>query len=660
MQGSDSLSTSVKQPLFSFLEARFRRDNSESSENSRLSQRSPDTEVNLHKRKFKSVPTSQGFKKSRSTPYIDFNESSYSLGEKIDTRFFPIYLSKLLVLQTQANKTDFFCKKISNLLEHYESFNEAFDTNTECFSNVFYIALPILLQRSLLIRNGSSNDVATLCSRFGKIFPEKSPLSLRSALENKGSFTRKEKTYQVIVLDYVGRRVEKTVGFIFHSICKGRAKILCLQVAEGYEGNDLGTFLLESAFNRFRKLKVQKVFSKKYESALSFFKKNGFKEAPSSSLELDLKVKRDSDVRIRQKLLRSERSSLEKNLMKLKVPGSLWDKIKVSLLAEAGSVPSTLSVSPSLSVLFDGSTPSRKAYLFSNENIIAYGAERVIFRGYDVAQDKMRVIKKAASDKEVEILTSLKRENTVESLKAVIPLGSEEGNLLITTLYKGSLGDFALSNSASQPKELLKIAFQLFETLRIFHSKRFLNKEGEGVPYFHGDVQPFNILFKKTKFGKHKFVLSDFGTSNNLEMVGGTTPWKSPAHERYYYEIESVKYSDIAIYETIRSGDVWSLALSLATLISPLSKDIPLESVKFIFEKVKKGVRNKAEKDDVDQKIQLEIDDEIAFFIRLEENPYIAELWKVIHQCLQVKPENQITAESASLAIKAILLKMKA
>ncbi|CDR33913.1 bifunctional GNAT family N-acetyltransferase/serine/threonine-protein kinase [Criblamydia sequanensis] len=657
MQGSDSLSNSVKQPLFNFLEARFRRDNSESSENSRLSQRSPDTEVNLHKRKFKSVPTSQRFKKSRSTPYIDFNESSYSFKEKVDERFYPLF-SKLLVLQTQTNKTDFFCKKISNLLEHYESFNETFDTSSECFSNVFHLALPILLHRNLLIRNGSLKD-ADIVSRFKKIFPDKSPLSIQSALDNKGDFIREGKSYQVIVLDYVGCRVEKAVGFIFHSISKEKAKILCLEVTQGYAGNDLGTFLLESALNRIRNAGVQKVYTKKYESALIFFQRNGFKETPSS-LELDLETKKNSESRIRMKLLRSDRSALERNLIKMKVPRSLWDNVKLSLLRSGSLDHRILSISPNFSVLFDRSSSISKAYLFSTENIIAHGAERDIFKGYDLSREKIRVMKKAVSDREVEIMTSLKKEKTVESLKAVIPLGNTEGNLLVTTHYSGSLGTFVLSNPIGKPKELLKIAFQLFETLRIFHSNRFIDNEKGELPNFHGDIHPFNILFKKTKAGKVKFVLSDFGTSNCLELIGGTTPWRSPAHERYYYEIESVKYSDKEIYETIRGSDVWGLALSFATLISPNKRDIPLNSVNSIFEKVKKGLADKVDKNEVDQEIQVEIDDEIAFFMRLEENPSIVELWKVIHQCLQVKAENQITAESASLAIKAILLKMKA
>lgn len=657
MQGLAVSSPSLPNlPLFSFLQEKFKRDNLESSENSNLSQRSTDTEKNLHKRKFKSVSNFPKSKKIRSSPYIDFNESSYSFSEKVDERYYPIYTPKLLALPNQSDKTYFFCKKISNLLEHYKTFNESFDTNTECFSNIFHLALPILLQRNLLIRNGSSND-ASIASRFRKIFPDKSPLALQSALDNKGAFTERGRIYQVIVLDYVGKRVEKAVGFIFHSISQENGEILCLDVSQGYRENDLGTFLLESAFNRFRNLGIQKVYTKKYERALSFFQKNGFTETPDC-LELDLKAKKDSNGRICMKLLRFDRSSLEKNLMKMQVPRSLWDRVKLSILRQAEPDLQSLSIGPNLSVLFEGSTSSRKSYLFSNEHIIAHGAERVVYKGYDVVKEKMRVMKKAASDREVEILTSLKKENNVESLKAVIPLG-DEGNLLVTTLYNGSLGEFALANPTSDPKALLKIALQLFEALRIFHSKRFIDKVKGEIPYFHGDIQPFNLLFKKTKFGKLKFVLSDFGTSNCLEMTGGTTPWKSPAHERYYYEIETVQYRDKAIYEIIRGGDVWSLALSFAALISPVSRDIPLNSVKYIFEKVEKGVRNQVNKEDIDQEIQGEIDKEIAFFMRLEENPYILDLWRVIHQCLQVKPENQITAESATLAIKAILLKMK-
>ena len=85
-------------------------------------------------------------------------------------------------------------------------------------------------------------------------------------------------------------------------------------------------------------------------------------------------------------------------------------------------------------------------------------------------------------------MTSLGKEKIVESLKAVIPLGHEEGDLLITTLYEGSFGDFLLLNPSKNPKNLPKIALQLFETLRIFHSKRFIDKEKGELPYFHGDI----------------------------------------------------------------------------------------------------------------------------------------------------------------------------
>lgn len=112
-----------------------------------------------------------------------------------------------------------------------------------------------------LSRNAYNNQLRDI---FDKFYTEKKPDYIRQTLKNQNNHT------------IVAKNNEKIVGFIQLNVHHKIGILNHLYILPGYEGNLIGTQLLNLAKERAVQLNITKLYTESTLNALSYYEKHGF------------------------------------------------------------------------------------------------------------------------------------------------------------------------------------------------------------------------------------------------------------------------------------------------------------------------------------------------------------------------------------------------
>jgi hypothetical protein len=276
---------------------------------------------------------------------------------------------------------------------------------------------------------------------------------------------------------------------------------------------------------------------------------------------------------------------------------------------------------------------SRVIMLISGKGVgvIGKGGERTIKHGYDLIQG----MKLARKDIQSEVEISAQKKGKGPQIFA--ERSSSKGLQVFESVYSGSLDKLLISPLSL--REIEGIARDLLKSLASFH-----RQPGEdGIPSYHGDIKPENILWREDDEGKLEVVLSDFGSANANRGNAGTREYYSPesvallATPGLKYDRRTPLYTQFR-HQNAQKADVWAMGLTLLKLMTQ-GKDLPLINQVFegknFFEQMHRAFS---------QVTQEQIDREIS---ALQESHHPrSEIWDLIRRMLVIDVNERSSSSS--------------
>lgn len=271
--------------------------------------------------------------------------------------------------------------------------------------------------------------------------------------------------------------------------------------------------------------------------------------------------------------------------------------------------------------------------------IVGKGSFKEVKYAYDLTRGE-QLVKKFMAGKERKIVKDLQDQDAVLKVRAERQkkVDKTKGFQHFEPLATGTL-ESLITKRLSQ-KEKMELVGGLLKALKEFHDKSTDSTSN----YYHGDIKPANILYKKMPDGSYKVFLSDFGFTNRTSGYAGTPQWISPEHaNRWHRKAGEKKIQGQAL-------DVWAMGL----LIGSLLKGYELPD-RFFSEIVSEHIRNNADKADLTKNIikklsfmdQSTMDRFIGKFRPLTRDPQVNKAWNIVQKMLDVDVGTRITAEKA-------------
>lgn len=271
--------------------------------------------------------------------------------------------------------------------------------------------------------------------------------------------------------------------------------------------------------------------------------------------------------------------------------------------------------------------------------IVGRGAFKEVKHAYDLTRGE-QLVKKFMAKKESKIVRGLQDQDAVLKVRAERKKEVEEkrGVQHFEPLATGTLE--SLITKKLSRKEKIDLVGGLLKALKEFHDKSVDSNSN----YYHGDIKPANILYKKMPDGTYKVFLSDFGFANRTSGYAGTTEWVSPEHaRRWHAKDQNKKIQGQAL-------DVWAMGLLIGSVLK--GYELPDHLFNDI---VKEHHRNEGEKIPLHKKIlgklilldQSMMDRFITRFRPLTRDPQLNKAWDIVQRMLTVDSGDRITAEEA-------------
>lgn len=260
---------------------------------------------------------------------------------------------------------------------------------------------------------------------------------------------------------------------------------------------------------------------------------------------------------------------------------STWNNFTQSLIIskKESGLPVSLCIVPD----HQGKV-ARVIMLLGEERVglIGRGGERKVKHAFDL----LHGTKLAKKEIQTEVEKSAQRKAKGPEIWASGAKGTKQ--FVFEEVYAGSL-DKMLTQPLSD-QQIEGMARDLLKQLAAFHSK-----PGErGIPSFHGDIKPANILWRMNDEDKMEVVISDFGAANISRGFGGTRAFLSPelvevlATPGLEYERKTI-LMDYFRKEHAQNADVWAMGLTFLQLLTEgkLLKSIDQATASSFIEKIR-------------------------------------------------------------------------